>query len=267
MITDLAPIDLLIQRAGRLRRHTRDQAGNPIETKDQRGVVQLYIYSPEVTQSPDENWYGRFLRNARKVYENHGQLWLTANLLHKQGKFQMPGDARNLIENVYGEEAQDDIPEALLNRSFEAEGNDRADASIARLNALSLKVGYTDSSTNRWWDEAKTPTRLGEETTTVYLAKWEDGMLKPWRNDTNHAWQLSAVSIRTYWIDTEALNEEITQEHIEQCKAYLPVKGKWGVLLPLIKGLNGDWRGQALNKEKEVVHFIYDKEFGLVVNS
>ena len=267
MITDLAPIDLLIQRAGRLRRHTRDQAGNPTEFKDQRGVVQLHINSPEVTQSPDENWYGRFLRNARKVYENHGQLWLTANLLHKQGKFQMPGDARNLIENVYGEEAQDDIPEDLLNRSFEAEGNDRANASIARLNALSLEVGYTDSSTNRWWDEAKTPTRLGEETTTVYLAKWEDGMLKPWRNDTNHAWQLSAVSIRTYWIDTEALNEEITQEHIEQYKAHLPVKGKWGVLLPLIKGLNGDWRGQALNKEKEVVHFIYDKEFGLVVNS
>ena len=266
MITDLAPIDLLIQRAGRLRRHTRDQAGNPIETKDQRGVVQLYIYSPEVTQSPDENWYGRFLRNARKVYENHGQLWLTANLLQKQGKFQMPGDARNLIENVYSEEAQDDIPEALLNRSFEAEGNDRADASIARLNALSLEVGYTDSSTNRWWDEAKTPTRLGEETTTVYLAKWEDGMLKPWRNDTNHAWQLSAVSIRTYWIDTEALNGEITQEHIERCKADLPVKGKWGVLLPLINELNGDWRGKALNKEREVVHFIYDKEVGVVVN-
>ena len=81
------------------------------------------------------------------------------------------------------------------------------------------------------------------------------------------AWQLSAVSIRTYWIDTEALNEEITQEHIEQRKADLPAKGKWGVLLPLIKGLNGDWRGQALNKEKEIVHFIYDKEVGVVVNS
>ncbi len=267
MITDLAPVDLLIQRAGRLCRHTRDQAGGPIATKDQRGEVQLYIYSPEVTETPEENWYGGFLKNASKVYDNHGQLWLTAHLLHKQGKFQMPEDARNLIESVYSEEAQNDIPDALLNRSFEAEGNERADASIARLNALSLKVGYTDFSTNRWWDEAKTPTRLGEETTMVYLAKWEDDTLKPWRNDTNHAWQLSSVSMRTYWIDAEVLNEEITQVHIEQCKADLPAKGKWGVLLPLIEGADRNWCGKALNKEKEVVHFIYNEELGLVVNT
>ena len=267
MITDLAPIDLLIQRAGRLRRHARDQAGNPVESKDQRGTVRLHIFSPEVTQQPDKNWYDSFLRNARNVYEDHGQLWLAANLLYKQGEFKMPGDARNLIESVYGEEAQGDIPEALLGRSFTAEGSNRADASIARLNTLSLEVGYTDSSTNRWWDEAKTPTRLGEETTTVYLARYENGMLKPWRSDANHDWQLSAVSMRTYWIDTEAVDQEIRHEHIEQCKANLPARGKWGVLLPLILGPNGGWHGKALNEKKAVVHITYDRKFGLVVNS
>lgn len=265
MITDLAPIDLLIQRAGRLCRHTRDQAGNPIENKDQRGAARLHIHSPEITQSPDENWYGRFFKNAARVYENHGQLWLTASLLHNHGKFQMPGDARNMVENVYSEEAQNNIPEPLLNRSFEAEGKERADASIARLNALTLEVGYTDFSTNRWWDEAKTPTRLGDETTTVYLSKWEEGTLKPWRNDTNHAWQLSAVSMRTYWIDTELADEEITQEHIEQCKADLPAGGKWGVLLPLSQSSDDNWCGKALNGQKEAVHFVYDKDFGLMV--
>ena len=230
MITELAPVDLLIQRAGRLCRHTRDKDGNPIVSEDRRGQTQLYIYSPEVTQSPDENWYSGFLKNAAKVYENHGQLWLTANLLHKQGKFQMPEDARILIEGVYGEEAQCDIPDTLRNSSFEAEGNERANASIARLNALSIKAGYTDKSTNRWWDEAKTPTRLGEETITVYLAKWVDGTLKPWRNDTNHAAQLSAVSMRTYWTADEVADGEITQEHIEQYKFDLPARGRWGVI-------------------------------------
>ena len=266
LITDLAPIDLLIQRAGRLCRHTRDKDGSPIGTEDRRGQPQLYIYSPEVTQSPDEDWYSGLLKNATKVYENHGQLWLTANLLSEQGKFQMPEDARILIEGVYGEEAQDDIPYTLYNRSTEAEGNQRANASIARLNALSLKVGYTDSATNRWWDEAKTPTRLGEETTTVYLAKWQDGTLKPWRNDTNHAVQLSAVSMRTFWIDAEVAGGEITQEHIEQYKFDLPARGRWGVLLPLIQTPDGSWLGKALNEKKEVVHLIYNKEFGLMVN-
>lgn len=266
LITDLAPIDLLIQRAGRLRRHTRDKAGNRIDGQDQRGEVRLHIHSPEITQSPAANWYAGFFQNAKKVYENHGQIWLTAKLLHKQGQFRMPEDARSLIEGVYGVDQQLDIPEALLYQSFEAEGSNRADASIARLNALSVAVGYTDSSTNRWWDEAKTPTRLGEETTIVYLAKWQDGTLFSWCSDKDHAWQLSAVSMRTYWIATESTTAEITQKAIEQCKTNLPAKGRWGVLLPLTHSAGDEWQGLALNEKKETIHFIYNEKFGLTVD-
>ena len=263
MVTDLAPIDVLLQRAGRLHRHTRDKSGNPVEEHDQRGEVQLHIYSPEVTEDPDKNWYSDFFGNAKNIYENHAQLWLTASLLYKKGKFRMPDDARTLIEGVYGSEVN--IPDSLLMRSTEAEGHDKAEASFARLNKLSLETGYSDLSTNSWWDEAKTPTRLGEETTTVYLAKWINGVLKPWRSSADHWWQLSSVSMRTYWIVSEAFSGEITQEVIEQCKDNLPAKGKWGVLLPLIEVSGGDWRGTALNGNKEVVHFIYNQQFGLMV--
>ena len=261
MLTDLAPIDLLIQRAGRLLRHTRDRSGNPIQGKDQRGQPELYIYTPNLASAPSQNWFSDFFENAKKVYENHGQLWLSADILNKYGRFRMPEDARVLIETVYDAEAE--IPEALLQQSVEAEGTQRAQASIARLNALSLQSGYTDSSTNRWWDEAITPTRLGEETTIVYLAKWAGGILRPWRDVNNHGWRTSAVSMRTYWIAEESVSAEILQEHMQQVKAGLPAKGRWGILLPLVESSDGCWRGRALNSDRRKIDWIYDKKFGL----
>lgn len=268
LISDLAPIDLVIQRAGRLRRHARDQLGTRIAGADQRGQAVLHIYTPDLASLPTHQWYASFFPNAQKVYDHHGQLWLTAKLLEKQGKFNMPDDARILIEGVYGMEVQSDIPDALLHRSSEAEGSDRADASLARLNALTLEVGYDDSVTNRWWDEAKTPTRLGEPTVQVYLAKWQDGKLKPWYFDKEHAWALSSVSMRAFWISGEAGQADIPNEELERCKASLPAQGKWGVLLPLRPISATEWEGQAIRKVKEkeeLVTMSYDATLGLCV--
>ena len=108
--------------------------------------------------------------------------------------------ARNLIEGVYSDEAQQRISTELLQKSIESEGSDRAEASYAQNNALKIALGYTDDSSNFWFDESKTPTRLGEDTKLVYLAKWENDLLAPWSDDEHHVWQNSAVSMRTYWI-------------------------------------------------------------------
>lgn len=265
LISDLAPVDLLIQRAGRLRRHTRDKQGNRVNGQDQRGEVKLHILSPAFAELPKADWYAGFFPNAKKVYDNHGQLWLTARQLLKHGKFRMPEDARTLIEGVYGDDAQEDIPDGLLRHSNEAEGSDRAEASLARLNTLKMEVGYSDASTNRWWDEAKTPTRLGDPTTTVYLARWQDEELIPWSRDTQYPWQLSAVSMRTYWIATEVLTNELSQETIDKFKAeHLPSKGKWGVMLPLSLHTDNQWRGTALNEKGETIQFLYSDKSGLL---
>ncbi len=262
LITDLAPIDLIIQRAGRLHRHRRDKNGNPIDAKDQRPEPTLTIHAPTWSDNPTTGWFKEPFPRAKAVYEDHGQLWLTMKLLRENGGFRMPEDARMLIEGVYG--ADHEIPDGLWKASAEAQGENRAKASIAFLNQLNLESGYTTLDANNWWDEAKTPTRLGEETTTVWLARWEDGKLTPFHDEPPFAWQQSSVSMRTALINETAPNEEIPKETIESCLEQLPAKGKWGVLLPLARETSRFWNGYSKDINGNIVSFYYACREGLM---
>ena len=269
MITDLAPIDLIIQRTGRLRRHSRDKFGNRKTGKDERGKITCHVFSPSVVENPEADWFSGFFKRAGKVYPNHGQLFLAAELLQRKGAFRMPEDARELIESVYGPEVQNFIPEALLENSFEAEGESMAAAGLARLNALYIPGGYsnTDETVNKWWDEALTPTRLGEETSTVYLACVKGSKLAPLRNEPHNSWQYSSVSICTKRIAHEADVSDIPEKLLADCKEQLPAKGKWGVLVPLEQKENGLWQGRAINRNGQEATVYYRKDIGLVLDN
>jgi len=203
LITDLAPVDLIIQRAGRLRRHIRDVQGERIRetnAKDQRGIPVLYLLAPDPSEDVGEDWLKQQQAGTQYVYPHVGQLWLTARLLVNEvkGQFNMPDDARDLIEGVYGYEAQDDIPPALQDASWEAEGRDLTQNSMANLNVLKLSKGYTRSSGD-WDEETRIPTRLTEvETVSVVLTLLVDGRLQPYAEVSHHAWALSVVNIPAY---------------------------------------------------------------------
>ncbi len=233
LVSDLAPVDLMIQRAGRLRRHIRDVEGKRIrkaKAKDQRGTPVLYLFSPDPMEDADEEWLKEQQAGTEVVYPHVGQLWLTARLLLKEGKgkFAMPDDARDLIEGVYGDGAQGDIPSALQEASWEAEGNDLTRRSMANLNVLKLNKGYTRSSGD--WDEvSRIPTRLTEiETVSVALVRFVHGRLQPYAEGLQHAWALSVVNIPAYeW-------ESVSQ--------YIPVRIK-----PLV---------DALKKEEKALRWL-----------
>ena len=266
LITDLAPVDLIIQRAGRLHRHRRDTDGNRVEGSEGSGADErlkpvLVINAPAWSDDPDAQWFKASFPKVQSVYPNHGQLWLTMKLLRDKGGFAMPGDARSLIEGVYGDDI--DPPEGLWEASSRADGENRAKASVAILNRLTLESGYSMADAVNWWDDTKTPTRLGEETTTIWLTRWENGELKPFHNSPPFAWQQSSLSIRTALIAEAAPDASIPEEAIALCRETLPAKGKWGVLLPLVFSDDGEWQGGVKDGRGKLEVYRYQIDIGL----
>jgi CRISPR-associated endonuclease/helicase Cas3 len=147
LVSDLAPIDLLIQRAGRLRRHLRTRAGHRTQGQDERGDAVLWVLSPVPDAQADRDWFAGMFPGASFVYPDHGRLWLSVRWLEDHGGFSMPGDARELIESVYGPESEDTIPAGLQGRSERAEGKDRGDRGLARQSARTPRIPKWPSAT------------------------------------------------------------------------------------------------------------------------
>ncbi len=99
MVTDLAPIDLVLQRIGRLHRHQRDQY-----QRDRRAaahaIPRVYVnYELDETgwpRSGPDKFYGPYL--LLKSWE------VIAQRAADPGRFDLPADYRPLIEWVYAEE-------------------------------------------------------------------------------------------------------------------------------------------------------------------
>lgn len=272
LVSDLAPIDRLLQRAGRLARHRRDAAGNPLADPtrpDERGQPVLWVLTPPWTEAPTAAWFKSAFPKAAAVYPDHGQLWLTMRAL-RQGEFTMPDDARRLIEGVFGEHAE--APPGLRPVSLAAVGQNYAAQAQAQMNTLALETGYERGGID-WWSEAKTPSRLGEATSTVTLARWTDGKLEPWAQAeaTAHAWAYSSLRMAARMIDLEATaTDPALKAALDMTRATLPVQGRWTVLLPLVEH-DGRWTGEALaapqrKEPPRLLRWVYDPKLGLYLD-
>ncbi|HEY9466629.1 MAG TPA: CRISPR-associated helicase Cas3' [Vicinamibacterales bacterium] len=191
MISDVAPIDLLIQRAGRLWRHQIHDSERP------SGLApELFVVSPPVEREPEADWIKAFLPGTNAVYDNTGVLWRSARILAERGAIVTDGGLRELIEAVYD---SDEVPEALRAATDAAMGRDQAATSMSRFQTLMVRDGYHGGA-RPWEDDLRAVTRLGRPQTTLRLAMiCADGRLVPWAGEANDtpwkAWALSEVRV------------------------------------------------------------------------
>lgn len=261
LITDLAPIDSVIQRAGRMHRHFRDREGNFIENPsegetDGRGVPYLYVLSPDPWQVR-ANWYGSMFQRAKYVYPHEGQLWLSAKRLFENAEIVIPDQSRDLVEAVYSEDPE--LPSELEAAELDAEGKDKAGKSQAEMNAMMLTRGYRQISSARWETDLRTPTRL--KTTPdirIRLVKHQGDELLPWATSSRHAWSMSELTINANRLGDPPPSEAALYE---QAKAGMPDQGRWAAPL-ILRERNGVWESQRVG-EKSDTTFIYDQVRGL----
>ena len=196
MVSDLAPIGALIQRARRLWRHMNRR---PARSRPVEGPT-LHVLSPNPDEVRSADWSRDLLGRGWYVYPPPVQ-WRTAKALFDAGEIVAPDGLRALVEAV-DEEDGATVPDILLGADVEWLGEMQFDRAHARQNALDHKSAYADAQ--QIYDDERFPTRLGPEQMTLVLARRRvDGSLAPWAEDEPspaRAWGLSEVQItRKLW--------------------------------------------------------------------
>ena len=193
--TDLAPIDLVLQRAGRLWRHARTSrpVSEPI-------LLVAGLAGDEPPSFGKPLWWG-------KVYRED-VLLRTWCLLQAKRDLRLPDEIDTLVQSVY--EEQTTVPEFLeerMNKAVRAEGEAIAQRQQANMAIMGLPddASWNDPAKYVLYDEDEpgvhrtlmAQTRLGEDS-VVAIPLWsEDGFGSETTPDfvQSKAWFLRAVSL------------------------------------------------------------------------
>ncbi len=242
LASDLAPLDLLIQRAGRLQRHGH-RTWRPHPAR-----LLLVAPSSESATRLGAGWYGSVLPRAGKVYPNHARLWAALRLLEEEGALPLLGrNPRDLLDRVrdWPEEA---IPEGLQLSLLQVEAaSDPVREQNARGKLLTLAGGYDLRRNAGWADEVRIATRYAEiETKPVRLARMEAGQLRPWveADQPWRAWRLSELRLADYRLSAYCPRDAAEKQQVERLRGQWKERRDDCDLVVLAPGEAGLWQAR-----------------------
>ncbi|WP_209427655.1 CRISPR-associated helicase Cas3' [Pararhodobacter sp. SW119] len=187
MVSDLAPMAALIQRAGRLWRHMDLR---PVETRPGPGPV-LHVLAPDPGSVEGPAWARVVLGQGAYVYPAP-LLWRTARELFTAGRIKAPGGLRALIEAAHDDGP---VPAALEDAALRAEGRAGAERAHAAQNVIGWAQGYREGASGA--GDADYPTRLGRPQRVLVLvrdgAPWSGGA---WGVDSCQRSEVQSAEVR-----------------------------------------------------------------------
>ncbi|MEQ8457573.1 MAG: CRISPR-associated helicase Cas3' [Sandaracinaceae bacterium] len=165
LMTDLCPVDVLLQRLGRLHRHAR---ARPPGFERARAVV-LTPESRDLTPLVQPDGSARGPHGLGTVYPDLRALETTWRLVESQLAFRTPDANRELVERALHPSRLSGIEkqhETFERHARAVVGRALADRGLAGLNALDWRKSVVDT---RFPSDRRTPTRLGEDDRRIGL--------------------------------------------------------------------------------------------------
>lgn len=168
LITDLCPMDVLLQRVGRLHRHDRTAEERPENCRQAKAVVLVPTgHSLDGCLKKSSHGLGRF-HNGGGIYMDLRILEATRRLISGSDSHVIPRDNRKLVERATHPEVlaelEKELGEAWVKHGQDVEGEFQAKKVQGNFNALPFNQAFEDEAGNELTfppSEQKVSRRLG----------------------------------------------------------------------------------------------------------